>query len=674
MENDVDVHDGHLNTDETQGCYVFLPPSHENEQNLRPSKRRKHSRSVRPSEPSQKEHFVPLLQGVETSDHVQNRSQIFESCWAEHEELLEDLIQETNIKTVNEVIDFVDGIDNTTCNGKIPAGLIVVGSNGAVYSSLTKPLTARLKDEKQAVVVNLAAGQAPVLKSALKEIIQQAVSVVLSDEDDAELSRTRKGPRLLNYDLQRLYDFVQSHSIPKVVVSFQNSEAFDGSLLADLIDVLNSWFDRIPFVLLFGIATSIELFQEKLPRAAIRHLHGMKFEAAQTGETLEKMFKAAASNGEYRPMWLGAGISNLLLQRQRNHAQNVEDFVRAFKYAHMTHFYANPLSTLLGNRDLASSLHKEHFEAVRNLPSFRSFVEDLLDKKELQVVRNMLDDDQYLRSEILKNLEYGQASIRDMLVALDVASKIQTFTSPNSTIPWSELYTIAMSGDLAKSPLIKGMLMPVKKLPSDAMCALLNDLDNFEIIGLSSIRDKLKHLITRTSSDATITTPLRSEHDTQHETLRTTVVAQKVELSKQKSALSSQDSAYSTLVDRVHVALRDFFDEALINPQDLFLHEVFIYDAKSPYRDVFTPKPRAAVERALSSPWDYLGDDCRGEDGDGPSSSTAQQPAVAVLYQLYLESGSSINIADLWSAFLTIMRGEEDGDEDEDEDRERSIL
>ena len=93
----------------------------------------------------------------------------------------------------------------------------------------------------------------------------------------------------------------------------------------------SSWFDRIPFVLLFGIATSIELFQEKLPRAAIRHLHGMKFEAAQTGETLEKMFKAAASNGEYRPMWLGAGISNLLLQRQRNHAQNVEDFVRAFK-------------------------------------------------------------------------------------------------------------------------------------------------------------------------------------------------------------------------------------------------------------------------------------------------------------------------------------------------------
>ena len=311
---------------------------------------------------------------------------------------------------------------------------------------------------------------------------------------------------------------------------------------------------------------------------------------------------------------------------------------------------------------------------VSLIADYRSFVEDLLDKKELQVVRNMLDDDQYLRSEILKNLEYGQASIRDMLVALDVASKIQTFTSPNSTIPWSELYTIAMSGDLAKSPLIKGMLMPVKKLPSDAMCALLNDLDNFEIIGLSSIRDKLKHLITRTSSDATITTPLRSEHDTQHETLRTTVVAQKVELSKQKSALSSQDSAYSTLVDRVHVALRDFFDEALINPQDLFLHEVFIYDAKSPYRDVFTPKPRAAVERALSSPWDYLGDDCRGEDGDGPSSSTAQQPAVAVLYQLYLESGSSINIADLWSAFLTIMRGEEDGDEDEDEDRERSIL
>lgn len=44
-----------------------------------------------------------------------------------------------------------------------------------------------------------------------------------------------QGPKLLNYDLQILYDYVQAHAVQKVVVGFQDSEAFDASLLADLI-------------------------------------------------------------------------------------------------------------------------------------------------------------------------------------------------------------------------------------------------------------------------------------------------------------------------------------------------------------------------------------------------------------------------------------------------------
>ena len=38
------------------------------------------------------------------------------------------------------------------------------------------------------------------------------------------------------------------------------------------------------------------------------------------------------------------------------------------------------------------------------------------------------------------------------------------------------------------------------------------------------------------------------------------------------------------------------------------------------------------------------------------------QPATAILYQLYLESGALINVSDLWSAFFAIV-GEDGGDE-----------
>jgi origin recognition complex subunit 3 len=143
------------------------------------------------------------------------------------------------------------------------------------------------------------------------------------------------------------------------------------------------------------------------------------------------------------------------------------------------------------------------------------------------------------------------------------------------------------------------------------------------------------------------------------------VVAQKVHLSKQKSQLSKQDAAYTDILRAFSDQLEAYFNDTLIDFHDLPFHEIFVYDLKSPHREVFTPRPRHAVERALSSPHDYLDCDCCAPDkveGDEATLSSTQ-PATAVLYQLYLESGSLINVSDLWQAFQAVMNGEkEEGD------------
>ena len=99
-------------------------------------------------------------------------------------------------------------------------------------------------------VVILRSGHAPNLKAALKQIIKGATSQSQGfEEDDLSFNQVkvrqlcfamgpltgRQGPKLLNYDLQLLYEHVQTHNVQKVVVGFQDTEAFDGSLLADLI-------------------------------------------------------------------------------------------------------------------------------------------------------------------------------------------------------------------------------------------------------------------------------------------------------------------------------------------------------------------------------------------------------------------------------------------------------
>lgn len=44
-----------------------------------------------------------------------------------------------------------------------------------------------------------------------------------------------QGRKLLNYDLESLYSFVRTHGCQAVIIAFQDSEAFDTGLIADLV-------------------------------------------------------------------------------------------------------------------------------------------------------------------------------------------------------------------------------------------------------------------------------------------------------------------------------------------------------------------------------------------------------------------------------------------------------
>ena len=89
----------------------------------------------------------------------------------------------------------------------------------------------------------------------------------------------------------------------------------------------SSWSDRIPFVLLFGIATSVELFQEKLSRETIRYLDGSVFDVQQVD--VEDIFKAFQS--EPTTLLVGPGLSRIILQRQKDYIQSHSSFISALK-------------------------------------------------------------------------------------------------------------------------------------------------------------------------------------------------------------------------------------------------------------------------------------------------------------------------------------------------------
>ncbi|OAL07606.1 hypothetical protein IQ06DRAFT_209338 [Phaeosphaeriaceae sp. SRC1lsM3a] len=547
----------------------------------------------------------------------------------------------------------------------IPTGLVIAGPSIASHGPFFSRLGQKIRNDTDSAYAVLTSGESSNLKTLLKNLIRKITSHAEDDEED-ELDRpatsSRHGPKLLNYDLGHVQEWRKKNRVSSVVVAIQDSEAFDASLIADVVELLHSWLDRLPFILLFGIATSAESFEERLSGKSLRHLEGEKFDVTQSDEIIEVLFNATVASTDAR-LHIGPTLCRRMLDRQKDHVQNVQDFCDGLKYAYMSHFYASYPSIFLQEGIEFKDLPADAFEAVRNLPSFRSLVEDKLDAGEAADVRRLLESDQDLFQQILQSMKHGQHALAKLSHATNVLCRLRTSLQMSPSVRHSSIWTKAASGDLTGSPLLRETMLLVKKIPSDKFTHILAAMADLEgryfPFGIQSFQQELAALVENNNTSA----PLRTQHDVRNDSLRTTVVAQKVLLSKHKAALSEQDKAYSDLVARFHDQLEAHFESAFTDPQTLFLSEVLIYDLKSPHTEVFQPKPRLAIERALATPHDYLGCECcSGVEGNAAALS-ATQPATAIVYQMYLESGTLINVSDLWSAFNAIAGSEDEDDE-----------
>lgn len=132
---------------------------------------------------------------------------------------------------------------------KIPTGLITTGPNIASQTLLFEQLSERLRTEINGPVVILRSSDSLNLKALLKQVIRDAIHQVHSNEamttfnvDDTPASQKAhddmmllNNRRLLNYDLEILQRYIKSHGCQKAVIALQDSEAFDPSLLGDMI-------------------------------------------------------------------------------------------------------------------------------------------------------------------------------------------------------------------------------------------------------------------------------------------------------------------------------------------------------------------------------------------------------------------------------------------------------
>jgi origin recognition complex subunit 3 len=286
--------------------------------------------------------------------------------------------------------------------------------------------------------------------------------------------------------------------------------------------------------------------------------------------------------------------------------------------------------------------------------------------EDLDLVKSWLDSDRVLFDYVMGKLDNVQEILSNLVKAIEILGICLKCVPRISQIPRSSLYIEALENSLQDSASFRELLLAIKRAPSDQLldiiAAIAPFLPSTEHRTVTDIERGLRNLLDATKSEA----PLRSEHDVRNDTLRTTVVAQKVQLSRHKSSISESATAYSKLLDSFHGWFEGFFQARLVKVHHLFLREIVLYDLRATHRAVFAAKTRFSIERALSSPHDYLNCSCCASESEGDGQATLQstQPTTAILYQLYLESGPLINVSDLWSAFSAVVGDErEEGNE-----------
>ena len=621
------------------------------------------------SRPAKRRRTEP--QGLQASWNL--RKKAYRQAWRSQQERVSNKLDAINSTTVTNIVEFLDNAVSAPPTDRIPTGLIQAGPNSALRTSIASQVTSHSNTTVRRTYVSIASNTASNLKGLLKAIIQKATSRNIEDDDDEldETTGARKGRKLLNYDLQGLHEYIRERRIQQVVIALEDTEAFDSNLLSELIELLGCWQDRIQFAMIFNIATSVEFLRQRLSQSAVACLDGRLFDAALSTEEVEQVFEALTNSDS--DLWLGPALVSMILERQADYIQSIECLVQAAQYAYMSCFYANALSIFLIPEIRFEDVPKDHFEGLRNVESFRTFARKLLDRGKTEQLRALLDSDESLFEFALESVGYGRKVIADAIAAMELVRAIQRSLPNTQVSAKSTLYIQAMSGKLAASPMVRALLLSLRKAPSNVALQAMKNTVSLSISSdvrtqTEAIINDLEDLIAAQEDSKQ---PLRSEDDMKNSTLRTTVIAQKVELSKQKSTLSKQDAAYTSIVRRFSDLLEKHCLEKLVGAKDLVLNEVFVYDMKSPYQQVFTPRPRHAVERALAAPHDYLSCDCCGPEQGGADEATlaSSQPATAVLYQLYLESGNLINASDFWQAFQAVI-----GDSEENEQKTMALF
>uniref|UniRef100_A0A671RT31 Origin recognition complex subunit 3 n=1 Tax=Sinocyclocheilus anshuiensis TaxID=1608454 RepID=A0A671RT31_9TELE len=565
---------------------------------------------------------------------------------------------------------------------EIPTAALMLGVNVPDHAMTFRSLCNLLQDSVTPLVVSVHAKECAAVKLLIQKVLEQlmgrGVSVDEEQEDDtALLQRTQctisalcqwyktkctqvspqRNENLTNSDLPQ--------NLP-VVVIFKDFEAFNSQVLQDFILICSRYTQELPFIFIFGIATSPSAIQHRLPHSVSSLLCIEVFHSLSCTQHLASVFDKLILKSQF-PFKLSSRVIQVLVGIFLYHDFSVQNFVKGLQFSMLEHFNSQPLSVLCCQKQeallSAKTLSKQNVERIRHLPSFMRYVETQEPQEQVQLLTN----DEHVKEvcqKLLKNLHKYHKNYYPILQCL------HSLTSSLPKFPLGkhirELHVSCIEKNLWETEEYDSALQLLRILAKDELVAALRKcaeiLKSASTKRMQNVLQQLEDFIGRLEalegkSDRVCVPSCCFRTDLFQ--LQKTLLEKESRRTKRMNPFEVLRSQVMEFIDSL---VREYLTPAELQP----LNEVCYYSSSGVLRQRLNVTPRTSIQAALSHPFYYLQNESLKTD-TGTISSAA--PDLCIVYKLHLECGRLLNLYDWLEAYVTVMSAAEDQDTDSEDAR-----
>uniref|UniRef100_A0A673GZM6 Origin recognition complex subunit 3 n=1 Tax=Sinocyclocheilus rhinocerous TaxID=307959 RepID=A0A673GZM6_9TELE len=563
---------------------------------------------------------------------------------------------------------------------EIPTAALMLGVNVPDHAMTFRSLCNLLQDSVTPFVVSVHAKECAAVKLLIQKVLEQlmgrGVSVDEEQEDDTALLQRTQCTISALCQLQDCYQVspqrkenLTNSDLPQslpVVVIFKDFEAFNSQVLQDFILICSRYTQELPFIFIFGIATSPSAIQHRLPHSVSSLLCIEVFHSLSCTQHLASVFDKLILKSQF-PFKLSSRVIQVLVGIFLYHDFSVQNFVKGLQFSMLEHFNSQPLSVLCCQKQeallSAKTLSKQNVERIRHLPSFMRYVETQEPQEQVQLLTN----DEHVKEvcqKLLKNLHKYHKNYYPILQCL------HSLTSSLPKFPLGkhirELHVSCIEKNLWETEEYDSALQLLRILAKDELVAALRKcaeiLKSASTKRMQNVLQQLEDFIGRlealegSSGNGIISGKMEYQRTDLFQLQKTLLEKE----SRRTKRMNPFEVLRSQVMEFIDSLVREYLTPAELQP----LNEVCYYSSSGVLRQRLNVTPRTSIQAALSHPFYYLQNESLKTD-TGTISSAA--PDLCIVFKLHLECGRLINLYDWLEAYVTVMSAAEDQDTDSEE-------